>query len=118
MLQVVWRPIIWGFALQFLFAILVLRWTFGYEVIKFISVQVTTFVEYAYDGAATVFGNPTLMFHPFSMMVSNTEFELHVFAIIIPTWRVIIQVRLVRISLIHALERVAVYLIQRHMLRV
>ena len=64
----------WGFALQFLFAVLVLRWPFGYEVIKFMAVQITTFVEYAYDGAATVFGNPFLMFHPFSMMVCKLTF--------------------------------------------
>jgi pyrimidine nucleoside transport protein len=59
----------WGFALQFVMAIIVLRWKDGYEAIRWVSEQISTFIEYGYDGAAAIFGDPFLLLHPFVFMV-------------------------------------------------
>jgi pyrimidine nucleoside transport protein len=50
--------------------ILVLRWKYGYIAIKFLSDEIIKFIEYGFEGAATVFGDPFLVFHPFAFMVS------------------------------------------------
>ena len=61
----------WGYTLQFIFAILVLRWPPGYEAVRWLSMVVTRFINYALDGAAVVFGDPMLVLHPFAFMVSS-----------------------------------------------
>ncbi|ELU12189.1 hypothetical protein CAPTEDRAFT_123339 [Capitella teleta] len=66
--KVRWRPVVWGFAMQFVMAIIVLRWKPGYEAIRWLSEQISTFIEYGYDGAAAIFGDPFLMLHPFVFM--------------------------------------------------
>ena len=70
-LQVQWRPVLWGFFLQFIFAILVLRWKYGYIAVKFISDEIIKFIMFGFEGAAVVFGDPFLIFHPFAFMVSR-----------------------------------------------
>lgn len=51
-----WRPVVWGFALQIIFALAVLRWPFGQMVLKHIASFVTHVINYAGDGAKFVFG--------------------------------------------------------------
>ena len=58
--------------LQFVFAVLVLHWETGYQVAKFIGEEITVFINYAYDGAATVYGDPWLIFHPFAFLGMST----------------------------------------------
>ncbi|ESN95918.1 hypothetical protein HELRODRAFT_178835 [Helobdella robusta] len=70
--QIIWRPVLWGFSLQFIFAVFVLRWQFGYIAVKFLADQINIFIEYGYDGAAVVFGDPALLLHPFAMMVRHS----------------------------------------------
>ena len=58
-----------GFTMQFVFGVIVLRWKPGYDAIKFVSDVIIEFIEFAYDGAAAVFGDPFLILHPFVFMV-------------------------------------------------
>jgi pyrimidine nucleoside transport protein len=51
-----------------LLAILVLRWEYGYIAVKFVSDEITKFLEYAYEGAASIFGDPWMIFHAFVFM--------------------------------------------------
>jgi len=64
-----WRPVVVGFFLQFVFGILVLRWKPGYEAVKWFSDEVMTFINYALEGAAIVFGDPTMLMHPFVFVI-------------------------------------------------
>jgi pyrimidine nucleoside transport protein len=66
--RVIWRPVLWGFILQFVLAIFVLRWKYGYIAVKFLSDEIITFIEFGFEGAAVVFGDPFLLFHPFAFM--------------------------------------------------
>jgi pyrimidine nucleoside transport protein len=66
--KIIWRPVVWGFFLQFVLAILVLRWEYGYIAVKFLADEITKFIEFGYAGAAVVFGDPFLILHPFSFM--------------------------------------------------
>jgi len=67
--RIQWRPVIVGFALQFFLAILVLRWKNGYDAVKWFSDQIMTFINYSLEGAATVFGNPFMVLHPFVFVI-------------------------------------------------
>lgn len=66
--KVNWRPVIWGFILQLVMAILVLRWDYGYIAIKFISDEIVKFIMYGFEGAAVVFADPFMILHPFVFM--------------------------------------------------
>ncbi|CAD5122328.1 unnamed protein product [Dimorphilus gyrociliatus] len=63
--KVNWRPVIWGFFLQFVMGVIVLRWRHGYNAVNWLSNQITKFINYSNEGAAAVFGDPFLLFHPF-----------------------------------------------------
>jgi len=67
--RIMWRPVVVGFALQFLFGVLVLRWKPGYDAIKWFSDEIMTFINYALEGAAIVFGDPTMLLHPFVFVI-------------------------------------------------
>jgi len=67
--RILWRPVIVGFVLQFVFGILVLRWKPGYDGIKWLSDEIMTFINFALEGAAIVFGDPTMLFHPFVFVI-------------------------------------------------
>ncbi|XP_043833874.1 solute carrier family 28 member 3 [Dromiciops gliroides] len=54
--RVFWRPVFWGIALQFLFGLLILRTTPGYEAFNWLGKQVQIFLEYSDVGAQFVFG--------------------------------------------------------------
>ncbi|XP_031571002.1 solute carrier family 28 member 3-like [Actinia tenebrosa] len=54
--KVRWRPVIWGIALQVIFAFVILRTTHGYSTFKFIGDQVTVFLDYTNQGSKFVFG--------------------------------------------------------------
>ena len=46
----------WGLGLQFIFALLVLRTSWGYEAFKWLGDRVQEFLEYSDAGAEFVFG--------------------------------------------------------------
>lgn len=63
-----WRPVVWGFAMQFFMGVFVLRWKSGYNAVKWLSDQITTFIDYSSEGSTAVFGDPFLILHPFVMV--------------------------------------------------
>ncbi|XP_074052728.1 solute carrier family 28 member 3 [Macrotis lagotis] len=54
--RVFWRPVFWGIALQFVFGLLILRTTPGFEAFNWLGKQVQIFLEYTDIGAKFVFG--------------------------------------------------------------
>ncbi|XP_021376258.1 solute carrier family 28 member 3-like [Mizuhopecten yessoensis] len=51
-----WRPVFWGLALQFLFALLILRCRFGFQAFKWLGERVYEFLSYTDEGSMFVFG--------------------------------------------------------------
>ena len=76
--KIKWRPVLWGLCLQLVLGIMVLRWKPGYDAVKFISEQLNKFLMYSLEGAAVVFGDPTLFLHPFIGIVSFHNSNLRV----------------------------------------
>ncbi len=55
--QVKWRPVVWGLALQFIFALIILRWDWGYNAFKWLGDRVAEFLGHTTAGAVFVFGD-------------------------------------------------------------
>jgi concentrative nucleoside transporter, CNT family len=51
-----WRTVAWGLGLQILFAILVIKWTFGQTILHTASNAVTALLGHAVEGSSMVFG--------------------------------------------------------------
>jgi CNT family concentrative nucleoside transporter len=51
-----WRPVVWGLALQFVLAVIVLKTTVGFAVFSWLGDLVTRFLDFSDAGAAFVFG--------------------------------------------------------------
>lgn len=66
--RVNWHTVFWGIALQYVFALLILRTQEGYEVFKWLGDRVTEFLEYVMAGVIFVFGD-TWFQHFFAMKV-------------------------------------------------
>ena len=45
-----WRPVLWGFALQFIIALLVLRTEWGYTAVDYAGNQIALFLGFAKEG--------------------------------------------------------------------
>ncbi|KAK3594924.1 hypothetical protein CHS0354_009308 [Potamilus streckersoni] len=58
-----WHPVFWGIALQYIFALLILRTKWGYHIFQWLGDRVTEFLEYTMAGVIFVFGD--LWFHHF-----------------------------------------------------
>ncbi|XP_053149052.1 solute carrier family 28 member 3 [Hemicordylus capensis] len=54
--KVVWRPVIWGIAMQFVLGLITLRTKAGFDAFNWLGVQVQTFLGYTDAGAEFVFG--------------------------------------------------------------
>ncbi|KAL5007441.1 hypothetical protein ScPMuIL_016247 [Solemya velum] len=54
--KVQWHPVFWGIALQYLFALLILRTSWGYEIFKYLGDRITDFLSYSHVGAEFAFG--------------------------------------------------------------
>lgn len=55
--RVNWHTVFWGIALQYVFALLILRTVWGYEMFKWLGDRVTEFLEYTMAGVLFVFGD-------------------------------------------------------------
>ncbi|XP_028414649.1 solute carrier family 28 member 3-like isoform X2 [Dendronephthya gigantea] len=55
--KIVWRPVIWGLALQFIFGLLILRTGVGRDIFKILGDQINIFLDYSDAGAKFVFGD-------------------------------------------------------------
>ena len=51
-----WRTVFWGLSLQIVFAVLVLKWTFGQHVLATVGAAITRMLAYSYKGSEMVFG--------------------------------------------------------------
>jgi CNT family concentrative nucleoside transporter len=51
-----WRTVAWGLSLQFVFAVLVIKWTLGQQILRAASVAVTSALGHSADGSSLVFG--------------------------------------------------------------
>ena len=51
-----WRTVAWGLGLQFVFAVLVIKWTLGQQILRAASTGVTSALGHAADGSTLVFG--------------------------------------------------------------
>ncbi|MEO1621427.1 MAG: Na+ dependent nucleoside transporter N-terminal domain-containing protein, partial [Cyanobacteria bacterium J06632_3] len=51
-----WQPILWGFALQIIFALFILRTPVGFVIFKWLGDTVSGFLNYSDAGASFVFG--------------------------------------------------------------
>lgn len=56
-MQVVWKQVIWGIAMQFIFGLIVLRWDVGRNIIDCLGDKVTTFLAYTDAGSSFVYGH-------------------------------------------------------------
>jgi len=54
--RVVWRHVVWGLALQFVFGLLILRWPVGQATFRCLGAKVSTFLAYTDVGSTFVFG--------------------------------------------------------------
>ncbi|OWF44492.1 solute carrier family 28 member 3-like [Mizuhopecten yessoensis] len=66
--KVVWRPVLWGLLLQFIFALVVLRSTWGYGAFDWLAQRITEYLKHSDIGANFVFG-PALDQHLFAFTV-------------------------------------------------
>jgi len=51
-----WQTVLWGIVLQFVFALIVLRWHAGYTAFSWIGDRFTEFLAYSDAGAEFIFG--------------------------------------------------------------
>ena len=51
-----WRHVVWGLGLQFVFGLLILRWEVGKAVFGCLGRKVSTFLDYTDAGSGFVFG--------------------------------------------------------------
>ncbi|XP_077983269.1 solute carrier family 28 member 3-like [Glandiceps talaboti] len=76
--KVKWRPVIWGFILQFCLAITILRTEWGFKAFKFLGEEVTKFLNYTDAGSEFVFGklwyNHYLAFKVLPIMIFLSSF--------------------------------------------
>ncbi|XP_071943638.1 solute carrier family 28 member 3-like [Antedon mediterranea] len=54
--QVIWRPVLWGLALQFLLGLFVLRTDIGFEIFDWLGDKVTIFLDFTDAGSEFLFG--------------------------------------------------------------
>ncbi|XP_060068832.1 solute carrier family 28 member 3-like [Ylistrum balloti] len=66
--KVVWRPVLWGLLLQIIFALIVLRSSWGYDAFDWLAHRVTEYLGHSETGANFVFG-PAHKEHLFAFTV-------------------------------------------------
>ena len=64
-----WRILVAGLEIQFILGVILMRTEFGYQFFKFLSGQVTTFLEYTDRGSQLVFGDQYID-HKFAFKVN------------------------------------------------
>ncbi|HZR27647.1 MAG TPA: nucleoside transporter C-terminal domain-containing protein [Terriglobales bacterium] len=50
------KTVLWGLLLQFVFAVMVVRWTFGQQIMRVAGDKVNTLLAYSFEGSKFVFG--------------------------------------------------------------
>lgn len=54
--QIIWRHVVWGTALQFIFGLIVLRWPTGRFVFQCLGDKIATFLNYSDAGSGFAYG--------------------------------------------------------------
>lgn len=67
-----WKPVIWGFAIQFALGAFIMRTVIGFKLFEYVGNQMTVFLGYSDAGAAFVFGESTFMHHQIAFAVLPT----------------------------------------------
>lgn len=68
--QVNWHPVFWGIATQYILALIILRWEFGYRMFEYLGNRTQEFLAYSDQGAEFMFG-PDFRDHFFGFAVSD-----------------------------------------------
>lgn len=55
--QVNWHTVFWGIALQYVFALMILRTQWGFDIFNWLGDRVKEFLEYVMAGVLFVFGD-------------------------------------------------------------
>ncbi|XP_017778554.1 PREDICTED: sodium/nucleoside cotransporter 2 [Nicrophorus vespilloides] len=75
--QIKWHTIIWGMILQFVFGLFTLRWETGRRIFACVGDKVTTFLGYAKEGSAFVYGDKLVHeYHIFAFEAISTIYFL------------------------------------------
>ncbi|KAI4454725.1 sodium/nucleoside cotransporter [Holotrichia oblita] len=78
--NIIWRPVIWGFISQFVFGLLTVRWKVGRDVFRCAGDKVTTFLGYAVNGSAFVYGDILVhQYQIFAFQAVSTIYFLNFF---------------------------------------
>ncbi|KAJ8320515.1 hypothetical protein KUTeg_002102 [Tegillarca granosa] len=67
--KVIWHPVFWGIVLQYMFALLILRTYWGYEVFTWLGERLAEFLSYADEGAKFVFDKDYYTRHNFAFKI-------------------------------------------------
>ncbi|KAL3831773.1 hypothetical protein ACJMK2_023480 [Sinanodonta woodiana] len=67
--RVNWRPVFWGLTMQFIFALIILRWNVGYDIFQWLGSRVHEFLAHADRGSEFLFGKNTYEHHFFAFKV-------------------------------------------------
>ncbi|CAH1792804.1 unnamed protein product [Owenia fusiformis] len=63
------RPVAWGLGIQFVMGSVILRWSWAYEAVDWMSDQIQRFLSYVLDASEVVFGDPGYLDHPFIFLM-------------------------------------------------
>ena len=61
----------WGIGIQFILALIILRWDAGFDAFKWLGDRVAEFLRHTDAGSKFVFGDPQFEMHFFAFVVST-----------------------------------------------
>ncbi|OWF42578.1 solute carrier family 28 member 3-like [Mizuhopecten yessoensis] len=67
--KVRWHTIFWGFALQYILALIILRQEWGFQIFKYLGDRVGEFLQHSDAGAIFMFSDPLISAHIFAFTV-------------------------------------------------
>ncbi|XP_033762258.1 solute carrier family 28 member 3-like [Pecten maximus] len=67
--KVKWHTVFWGFALQYILALIILRQEWGFQIFKYIGDRVGEFLQHSDAGAIFMFSDPLISAHIFAFTV-------------------------------------------------
>jgi len=76
--KVRWRQVTWGFTLQFFFALIVLKWDIGRQIVNCLSSKVESFLSYSDYGSEMVYGYLVTdkIYNPAAAAIGKNETDL------------------------------------------
>lgn len=76
--RIVWRQIMWGLALQFIFGLLILRWNVGRNIFQCLGDKVSIFLAYTDEGSGFVYGYLVTQqpFFSWELDVNSTAYQV------------------------------------------